>query len=95
MMSNTLGLRWWEAHKTMLEERRDALRQEELKTLREKTKMEHLENEVVSDEMIQYRMGYFSYHFMPWRRSAYKARILRIAAIEREIDEIHEGNSIH
>jgi len=31
---------------------------------------------------------------MPWRRGVCKARILRIVAIEREIDEIIDGNHI-
>ena len=94
-MANTLGLRWWEEHKTMLEEKRDVLRQVELKLLREKAKIEEQEKETVSEEMIRYKMGYFKYYFMPWRRGVYKARILRIVAIEREIDAIIDGNIIN
>jgi hypothetical protein len=50
------------------------------------------DKEIVSDEMIQQRMGFFKYHLMPWLRAKEKARILKIAALEVQLERtvIHQ-----
>lgn len=87
IIDNTFGEVWWENHKAMLVENRERIAARELAALKVKQKEEARANEVVSDEMIQKRMGIVKYYLMPWLREKEKERILKIAAIESELEE--------
>jgi hypothetical protein len=82
----TLGETWWENHKALLAEDRQERRDKEQAALMKKEKAAAKEKEVVSDEMIKQRMGFVKYYLMPWLRAKEKARILKIAAIESDLD---------
>jgi len=82
----TLGETWWENHKAKLQDDRQERRDKEQAALLKKEKAAIKEKEVVSDEMIMQRMGFIKYYLMPWRRAQEKARILKIAAIESDLD---------
>jgi hypothetical protein len=82
----SLGETWWETHKANLADERQGRRDREQAELLRKEKAAIKDKEVVSDEMIQQRMGFFKYYLMPWLRAKEKARILKIAAIENELD---------
>ena len=86
IIENTFGEQWWEPHKANLADQKHMIRAKELAALRLREKEEAAANEVVSDEMIQKRMGIFKYYLMPWLREKEKQRILKIAAIESELD---------
>lgn len=90
IIQHTLGELWWETHKAYLVETKDKRKALEMAELAKKKKEEAKEKEIVSDEMIQKRMGFFKYHLMPWLRATEKNRILKIAAIEHEIDDRFE-----
>ena len=86
MIHNSLGERWWEAHKADLADaRRTALIVEEQR-LRSAHKALAKQSEVVSDDVIRHRLGW-KYYLMPWTRAKEKARIMKIAAIEAELDK--------
>jgi hypothetical protein len=78
---------WWEAHKAKLMDAKQEKRDKELAALALKQKAASKEKELVSDEMILHRMGYFRYYCMPWLRDKEKARMKRIAAIEHDLDK--------
>ena len=86
IIANSLGETWWEYHKANLVEARDEIRRKELAELARKEKAAAKDKEIVSDDMILQRMGYFRYYCMPWLRAKEKARILKIAAIENDLD---------
>lgn len=86
IIENTFGEQWWEPHKAILNEQKEKIKEKELAELKLREKEEAEENAVVSDEMIQKRMGIFKYYLMPWLREKEKARIMKIAAIESELD---------
>lgn len=86
VLQYTLGESWWENHKAKLAEERQERRDREQAALLKKEKAEKKEKEIVSEEMIRQRMGIFKYYLMPWQRAKEKARILRIAAIEGDLD---------
>ena len=86
IIQNTLGERWWEMHKASLTDARLESEMREFARLKLKEKERIKEKEVISDEMIRQRMGKAKYYLMPWRRSAEKARLLRIVAIENSLD---------
>jgi hypothetical protein len=90
IINNTLGEVWWESHKANLSDIKEKRKVEELKALLEKEKAEERANEVVSDEMILNRMGYLRYYLMPWQREFEKERILKIAALEQELEAMKE-----
>lgn len=82
----SLGETWWENHKAKLVEERQNRRDKEQAELLRKEKAAAKEKEVVNDEMIMQRMGIVKFYLMPWLRAKEKARILKIAAIESELD---------
>jgi len=82
----TLGELWWENHKANLMDERAEKKAAEMAELIKKESAASKENELVSDDMIRKRMGYVKYYLMPWQRAGEKARILKIAAIESELD---------
>jgi len=83
---NSLGEGWWEAHKATLVDARTLFRDRELADLVRKEKAAAKEKELVNDDMLKQRMG-IRYYVMPWLRAKEKARILKIAAIEAELDK--------
>mmetsp|Transcript_25800 Transcript_25800/g.43047 ORF Transcript_25800/g.43047 Transcript_25800/m.43047 type:complete len:272 (-) Transcript_25800:1343-2158(-) len=83
----TLGETWWEAHKANLMDERAEREAKEMAKLVAKEKAEEKEKALVSDEMIRKRMGFLKYYLMPWEREKAKNRILKIAAIESELDQ--------
>jgi hypothetical protein len=83
----SLGELWWDSHKANLVEERLEKKAVEMAQLVKKERAEEKEAEVVTDDMIRKRMGVFKYYLMPWQRPFAKARILRIAAIEDELDK--------
>jgi len=90
IINNTLGEVWWESHKASLSDIKEKIKADELKALLEQEKAEARANELVSDEMILNRMGYLRYYLMPWQREFEKQRILKIAALEQELDAMKE-----
>jgi hypothetical protein len=40
--------------------------------------------------MILNRMGYLRYYLMPWQRELEKQRVLKIAALEQELEAMKE-----
>lgn len=73
-----MGRYWWEEHKNKLYDQRKIYLQIEENRLRMKVEEERQEKEAVNEVMLLRRM--------PWLRTVYKARLLRIAAMEEEID---------
>lgn len=86
IIQNTLGETWWENHKAKLVDERNNKLLAEHAALLKKEKAEAKDKEIVSDEMIKQRMGFIKYYLMPWQRDKEKARILKIAAIENDLD---------
>jgi hypothetical protein len=86
VIQHSLGETWWEIHKANLSDARQGRRDREQADLLSKEKAEIKNREIVSDEMLLNRMGFFKYYLMPWLRAKEKARILRIAALESELD---------
>lgn len=85
MIRNTLGDRWWEAHKADLADARRAALLVEEQRLRSAHKALAKQSEVVSTDMIKHRLGW-KYYVMPWLRAREKTKILRIVAMEDDLD---------
>jgi hypothetical protein len=58
--------------------------------LERKAKIASKKPEIVTQAMVRERMGKLRYVCMPWRRAAEKAHMLRIIAIEGELDAAYE-----
>eukprot|EP00598_Pedospumella_elongata_P009708 CAMPEP_0184992914 /NCGR_PEP_ID=MMETSP1098-20130426/43134_1 /TAXON_ID=89044 /ORGANISM="Spumella elongata, Strain CCAP 955/1" /LENGTH=258 /DNA_ID=CAMNT_0027518637 /DNA_START=111 /DNA_END=887 /DNA_ORIENTATION=+ len=89
IIDKTMGRYWWEEHKNKLYDKRKEYTRDEEKRLRLKEEEERKEKEVVNEEMVLRRMGYVRYYCMPWMRHVYKARLLRIAVMEEELDQAY------
>lgn len=87
VITHSLGESWWETHKASLIDDRQERRDKEQATLVRKEKAAAKDKELVNDDMIRQRMGWFKFYAMPWLRAKEKARILKIAAIEAELDK--------
>lgn len=87
MIHNTLGERWWEAHKAVLADARKEVIAKEAERYRLKEKADEKAKEVVSEDMLRNRMGFVKFYLMPWMRAKEKNRLLRIVAIEEELDK--------
>lgn len=88
IIQHSLGETWWENHKANLIDQRQHKRdQEQAELLRkEKAAAKEKDQEIVNDDMLLQRMGMFKFYLMPWLRAKEKARILKIAAIEHDLD---------
>lgn len=88
IIEHTLGEYFWENHKAKLIDQRTETLLEQEKALKLRRKMEVKSKELVSEEMVKQRMGY-KYYLFPWMRGIEKARMLRIAALEQELDKTY------
>lgn len=86
IITNTLGELWWETHKAGLIDARTRDLEKQHADLVRREKAAAKDKELVNDDMLRQRMG-VKYYLMPWRRGTEKARILKIAAIEAELDK--------
>ena len=86
IITNTLGETWWEQHKAGLVDARNRDLERQHADLVRKEKAAAKDKELVNDDMLKQRMG-IKYYLMPWTRAKEKARIMKIAAIEAELDK--------
>lgn len=85
MVANTLGETWWENHKAFIAENRLAKEKREANLLKKEKKEREKQSQLVSDEMLQKKMG-LKYYFMPWTIARERQRLSRIAAIEHDLE---------
>jgi hypothetical protein len=91
MMKYSLGTYWWETHKAqMLDQKEEHIKQ--IKAA-EKLKLRATEVSKEADMLntIKLRLG-IRYYLMPWLIAIEKKKLLRIAAIEQELDVMTSGN---
>jgi DNA polymerase III delta prime subunit len=86
VQQNTLTEQWWNMHKVNQAEIREIERQKEI-AKQERLKRESEQEEAgATVEVLKKRMG-IRYYLMPWARAAEEKRLVRIAAIEKEMEE--------
>ncbi len=84
---HTFGEYWWETHNANLHDKKLKLAEEE-RIRKEKAKLESEKDEnAITEELLKQRMG-IKYYLMPWTRATEHRKLLRIAAIEADL-EIH------
>jgi len=94
IQTHTLGVRWWESQKAAIIDEKEELTYQMHLDLQRKEKADIKAREVVSDEMVRQRMGDMKYFLTPWRRGAEKAHLLRIVAIESDLDNAYHRISM-
>ena len=87
-------MRWWESQKAAIIDEKEELTYQMNLDLQRKEKADIKAREVVSDEMVRQRMGDMKYFLTPWRRGAEKAHMLRIVAIENDLDHAYHRISV-
>lgn len=87
IMSATFGEYWWTNHKLRMHEEAEAKRKREEAERSRLAKQAENEKELQTEMMLKRRMG-IKYYLMPWKIAAERARLLRIAAIEDEMDQV-------
>lgn len=85
IINNTLGELWWENHKAKLLEENAEMAKRELLLSKKKMKDEERALALAGDEMVIKRMGVW-YYLTPWRIPEMRKRMLRIAAMEEDLD---------
>ena len=93
IIQHTLGEYFWENHKAKLIDHRTETLLEQEKALKLRRKMEVKSKELVNEEMLKQRMGY-KYYLFPWQRGTEKARMMRIAVLEQELDKTYSTKHI-
>ena len=93
IIQHTLGEYFWENHKAKLIDHRTETLMEQEKALKLRRKMEVKSKELVNEEMLKQRMGY-KYYLFPWKRGQEKARMMRIAVLEQELDKTYSTKLI-
>jgi len=93
IIQHTLGEYFWENHKAKLIDHRTETLLEQEKALKLRRKMEVKSKELVNDDMLKQRMGY-KYYLFPWKRGTEKARMMRIVALEQELDKTYSTKHI-
>lgn len=86
IMTYSLGEMWWETHKFLMKEQLKLQQEQAIKQLALKEKEKQQALTLVSDDMIKRKMGIF-YYLTPWDIKKQRARMLRIAAMEQELEE--------
>lgn len=87
IIQHTLGDWFWDCHKAMIRDTKEDAMLAELAELKKRQKADADKEEQINDEVVIKRMGYFRFHLMPWLRKRERERILKIAAIEAELEE--------
>ncbi len=85
MIENTLGQYWWDTHKAKLKEDQEEEKRREWEAAERKRKNAEIDDEAATMRMVKARMG-IRYYLMPWMIANEKRKLLRIAAIEKELE---------
>jgi hypothetical protein len=84
-----LGESFWEPHKVLLQEYKADRENREMQALKKRQKdAADQQKDAVSDEAVRARMGYVKFYLMPWARDGERKKIVKIAAIEAELERV-------
>lgn len=86
VVAHSLGELWWNNHKATLIEEKEKMLQVEAAQLKKKQKEKEAALQSVSEDVLRRHMG-IKYYLMPWTIAATRRRMVRIAAIESDLDK--------
>lgn len=87
MIENTLGQYWWDNHKVMMKEEKEKARLREIHKMEQRKRNEDADDEAATLRVIKTRLG-IRYYLMPWLIGKEKRKLAKIAAIEKELNQV-------